>query len=318
MMMDTIGRIAQLIRLPNLAIILLTQVLLRYCILKPYLFAGTAGVISGTTDFFLLVLITLLIAAGGYVINDYFDVQVDSVNDPGKNSVGAVFSENTIVSIHWLLNGIAVVLGFYLAFRLKSWIFGLTFPVLSLLLYFYSLRYKKILLLGNVVVSALSALVILIVWYFEFLHLQLQPENFIAVLGNLKLTTNYFLSYALFAFLISMAREIIKDMEDIKGDIQNSRNTLPVVLGWMTTKIVAAVLILALFVVILYCCWIAFTLSQMMVLLYLLATIEFPLIYLLVKLFRSGSREEFHFLSGICKIIMVAGILTMQLISIVN
>ena len=314
-MMDTIGRISRLIRLPNLVIIILTQVLLRYCIIRPILFSRSPEMISGNIDFFLLVLTTVLIAIGGYIINDYFDIPIDEVNKPGKNSVGKEIKERTVIILCWLINGLAIVLGFFLAYRLKSLSFGLVFPCISILLWFYSAKYKRTFLLGNIIVSLLSALVIFIVWYFEFLYLQLNPENFVIVLDNIKLTTRFFLVYGLFAFLVSLFREIIKDLEDVKGDLQNGCTTLPVVWGMKKTKFIAAFLILLVALLVIYCSLIAFNMAQIGIFLYLLGAVEFPLIYLLIRIFFLHKDEEWQFLSSVCKIIMVAGILTMQLIS---
>jgi 4-hydroxybenzoate polyprenyltransferase len=315
---DRISGIAKLIRLPNLAIILLTQVLLRYCIVKPYLYANDPTLISSNLDFYLLVLITLLIAAGGYIINDYFDGATDAVNKPGENKILQTLPDAAITRVHWIINGIAAILGFILAFRLKSLTFGLVFPVISVLLYFYSARYKRTFLLGNIIVSVLSALVIMIVWYLEFQHLRVNPENFVYVLDNLRLTTNYFFLYGLFAFLVSMFREIIKDMEDEEGDRQDGCRTMPVVWGVRKSAYVAAFPVLAVILIVGYCGWVALTLSQYIIVIYIAAAILFPLIYLIIKLFPAGTREDFHFLSSLSKLIMVAGVLAMQLISIVK
>ena len=317
-MMDIIGRIMRLIRLPNLVIIILIQVLLRYCIIRPILFSQAPEMISGSIDFFLLVFTTIVIAAGGYIINDYFDIPIDEVNKPGKNAIGKWLNEKDILLGYWLINGLAVIIGFFLAFRLKSLTFGLIFPVISILLWFYSARYKRTFLLGNIIISVLSALVILIVWYFEFLHLRLNPGNFVIVLDQIKLTTRFFLAYSLFAFLVSLFREIIKDLEDVKGDQQNGCVTLPVVMGMKKTKGIIASVILLVFLLVIYCSWIAFNLDMMGIFFYLLVVVEIPLIYLLVKIFLAQKDEDFHFLSSLCKIIMVAGILTMQLISVGN
>jgi 4-hydroxybenzoate polyprenyltransferase len=315
---EKIKSIFLLFRPLNLGIIILTQVLLRYCVVKPILFSEAPVLITSELDFFLLVLTTILIAGGGYVINDYFDVQIDRINKPGRNIVEDGITGKSIIRIHWIINGIAVAIGFFLAYRLKSWTFGLVFPVMSVLLWFYSARYKKTFLLGNVLVAFLSALVILIVWYFEFLHLSLHPENFVYILEGMWISTRIFLGLSLFAFLISLSREIIKDLEDMNGDRENGCRTAPVVLGIRKAKMIVGFLILLVLLLVVYCSRIALNLSMLGIFFYLVAVIGISLIYFVIKLIAAKEPEEFHFLSSICKIIMIAGILTLQLVSLVS
>lgn len=318
MVRKKISSLVQLIRLPNLVIIILTQFLLRYGIIKPILFSQVPEMISGTIDFCLLVVTTVLIAIGGYLINDYFDVSIDTVNKPGKNIVGEGIPERTVFFIYWMVNGLAVLIGFFLSYRLNSLSFGLIFPFISILLWFYSTRYKRTFFLGNLIVSFLSALVIGIVWYFEFLHLRLSPGTFVIVLENMKVTTWFFLGYGIFAFLISLIREIIKDIEDIEGDKKDGCRTMPVILGKKKTKYVVAFLGLCVVMLLIYCSRVAFNLKMMGILYYLILFVLSPMIYMVVKLFVAHEKEDFHFLSSLCKVIMVAGILTLQLISIIN
>lgn len=318
MLKQKLTTISTLIRIPNLAVIALTQVLLRYCILKPVLYTQAPELISGTFDFFILVLATVLTAAGGYIINNYFDISIDEINKPEKNPIGTITPKTDVFRAYWILNVIIVLLGFYLALRVKSWNLAVVFPFISALLWFYSTRYKRTLLLGNVIVSLLSALVILIVWYFEFLHFQMHPENFVPVLEHMKLTVSFFLIYSLFAFLVSLFREMIKDMEDVKGDELNGCRTLPIVIGIQNSRFVVAFLVLVVTFLVTYCSWIAWNLTYVGIMLYLLIILVIPLIYLLVKLFQAKESADFHFLSSLCKIIMVAGILTLQLISSVH
>ena len=322
-MMDTTGKnklllALQLVRFPNLLIIVLLQFLVRFCIVRTLLYAGAPEMISPFPDFLLLVIATLLIASGGYIINDVHDIRIDEINKPGKNLVGKVFAEKTMITTWWLINGVAAVIGLYLALRLKSVTAGLVFPFLSVLLWLYAVKYKRSFLAGNIVVALLSALVILIIWYSEFLYLQINPEVFMVVIDNMKLATRIFLAYALFAFLVSLFREIIKDMEDIEGDRLNDCRTIPVVIGIPRSKLVVAVLIVMVILMIVYCSWIAYNISQKWILFYLVVVIGIPLIYLLIKILKANTNEDYHFLSNMSKLLMVAGILSMQLISVSN
>lgn len=318
--MHTIGNkiagIAQLVRLPNLLIIILTQLLLRYAILEPFLFTGTVAGISPVADFLLLVLLTVLIAAGGYVINDYFDVKIDTVNKPDKMVIDKVITARGAIMLHLILNGIATMIGFYLAWRVKSLSFGLIFPFLGILLWFYSARYKRTILWGNIIVAFLSAFVILIVWLFEFFHLRLDPESFVDVIRDLKGTTYIFLAYGIFAFLVTMFREILKDMEDWEGDEKYGCKTLPLAVGIRRSKIVVVCLMVLNMALLAYAMVVLRRIGLNMAFWYFLAAIQLPVLYLIISVIRAKGKKDYHAASILTKIIMLAGILSMQVISL--
>jgi 4-hydroxybenzoate polyprenyltransferase len=311
---ETILALARMARLPNLFIIILTQVLLRYAVFQRFLYEGNGDLLSPAPDFFLLVLATVLVALAGYIINDYQDVPADQLNKPGKNPFEKAIRPRTGLVAYWTLNGLAMLIAVFLGIRARSLLFGLIFPFTAILLWLYSMRYKQMLLVGNLVVAGLSALVIFMVWYSEFLYLRLNPDLFAGVLPDMKLTNLYFTGYALFAFLVSLIREIIKDMEDREGDRHVGCRTLPLVLGMtfsrnlITAVIVITVLVLGFTMSVLY------NRDQNWAFWYLLAAVQAPLIFLMVKLFFAKRTDEFHFLSNLCKIIIVAGIISMQLL----
>jgi len=314
-MIRKIVTILKLIRLPNLLIIILTQLLLRYGILRAFLYNDQAGMMPGIIDFSILVAVTVLIAAGGYLINDYFDEDIDRINKPGDNKVGTEISRRTLMVIYSVLNTVSILAGFYLAFRIKSLNFGLIFPLVAILLWLYSSRYKRMLVRGNLVVAFLSALVVFIVWYFEFLHLRLHPSDFSRVLPELKETNLYFFGYGLFAFLVTLFREIIKDMEDVPGDQAYHRRTVPVVFGMNRARIVVTILVAVTVLFLANAQWTFHNRGMMLVFWYFTGIIQLPLLFLVYKLYRAGSREDYHYLSNLCKLIMFAGVLSMQLIS---
>jgi 4-hydroxybenzoate polyprenyltransferase len=307
--------ILRLIRWQNLAIIILTQFLLRFGILNAFLFPDHPGMLSGLFDFSLLVAATVLLTIGGYLINDYFDIRMDSVNKPEGNPVGTAIKGRSVIMAHIMVNGLAILMGFYLAIRLRSVNFGLIFPFVSVLLWLYSARYKHTLVWGNLVVSILSALVIFMVWYFEFLHLRLTPSDFSQVVPEMTETNRYFIAYGLFAFLVSFFREIIKDMEDIAGDKEYGCRTLPIVIGIKRSNYIVTFLVSLTILLLAFGQWTFFNRGWMLVFWYFLMIIQLPMIYLLYKLYRAEKREEYHFLSNLCKLIMFAGILSIQLIS---
>jgi len=313
--MRKLTTVLKLIRWPNLVIIILVQYLLRYGILKGFLFPDHPGMMSGLLDFSLLVAVTILLTIGGYLINDYFDTRIDSVNKPLGNPVGTAIKGRSVILAHIIVTGIGILTGFYLAYRLKSINFGLIFPFVSMLLWLYSARYKRSLVWGNLVVALLSALVIFMVWYFEFLHLRLTPQDFTQVVPEMKETNRYFIAYGLFAFLVSFFREIIKDMEDIEGDREYGCRTLPVVAGVRRSKYIVTLLVFTTILFMAFAQWTFLNRGWMLVFWYFLIVIQFPMIYLVYKLFHAEKREDYHFLSNLCKLIMFAGILSIQLIS---
>ena len=313
-----LNSLAQLIRLPNLLIIILTQLLLRYCILLPYLYENSTDSISPLPDFSLLILVTVLMAVGGYVINDYFDVKIDRINRPGKVVINRVISGHTAIMIHMILNGLAILAGFYLAWRIHAVTFGFIFPFISGLLWIYSAKYKRVLFWGNFIVAGLSGFVILLVWLFEFFWLRMNAVRFAEVLPDIDFITSVFLAYATFAFLLSLVREIIKDMEDTEGDQAAGCRTVPLVLGIQPTKYIVGAILLASILLLVYVQVILFRLSMYMAFWYFIVTVQAGSWYLFFKLFLAREKQDYHFLSSLCKLIMVAGILSMEIILISN
>jgi 4-hydroxybenzoate polyprenyltransferase len=255
---------------------------------------------------------------GGYVINDYFDVKIDSINRPDKMVVNKIISPRHAIKVHMILNGVAIALGFYLAYRIRAISFGFIFPFISGLLWIYSAKYKRIFFWGNFIVSALSSFVILVVWLFEFFWLRVHPEIFSAVFLNLGWVSRIVAGYALFAFLTTFVREVIKDMEDAEGDRRYECRTIPVVLGMQGAKIVVAVLMLVTMLLLAWAQFLLYRMEMMMPFWYLAVTVQIPSLYFVFKLLTGRSKEDFSQLSSLCKLIMVAGILSMEILFISN
>jgi len=310
-----IPAILRLIRWQNLVIIILTQFLLRYGILEVFLFKDHPGMMSGLLDFSLLVAATVLLTAGGYLINDYFDTRIDSVNKPSINPVGNAIKGRSVIFAHLILNGLAILIGIYLGYKLRSLNFGLVFPFVSVLLWLYSARYKRMLVWGNLIVAILSAMVVFMVWYFEFLHLRLNPSDFSQLVPELKQIAWDFVAFGLFAFLVSFLREVIKDMEDIPGDKEYGCRTIPIVIGIKKTNYLLTFLIFLTILLLAFTQWTFLNRGWILVFLYFLMIIQVPMVYLIYKLYWAKQREDYHYLSNLCKLIMFAGILSIQLIS---
>ena len=233
----------RLIRIYNLLLIAITQYLVRFCIVKPIL--SVYGLQLGMSEFWfaMLVLSTVLIAAGGYAINDYFDTKTDRINRPDRVLVGKTFSRGFAIKLHFGLSTIGSLMGIATAIYVGEWKYALIFPLVAGMLWFYSTTYKSQFLIGNFIVSFLAAMVPVLVLIFEVARIGKIDYAYIAN-NQISLSPIIFmvLAYGLFAFLTTLIREVVKDMEDFKGDIETGRSTLPIVWGLTRSKIVVATL----------------------------------------------------------------------------
>jgi 4-hydroxybenzoate polyprenyltransferase len=303
-------------RIPNLAIIVLTQYLLGYGIIRPVMLMQNVEPPLGHVNFFILVMVSLLIATGGYIINDHFDVNTDRKNKPGKNMLEGKISVRKALRVYYVISGIAMLAGFYLAYMAGSYQLGLIFPAIIGLLWFYSSRYQRMLFWGNFIVALLSALVVLIIWLFEFFMLLNNSGDFISVMNQLGAINKYVGAYALFAFLVSLIREMLKDIQDMKGDMATGYRTLPVVWGMNMARMLSGIMIAITIIMLAMAQWWLFQKGMTQTFWYLMIAVQSIFVYLLYQLFKTKESEDFGFLSNTAKIIMIAGILSMELIYI--
>lgn len=286
-----------LIRWKNLLLIATVQLLIKYALLEPF---GVQTALS-SLGISLLMLATLCIAAAGYIINDIFDVETDSINKPEKLIVGKSISEKTAYNLFFIFNMVGVGVGYYVSNLVNKDAFFSLFVIISVLLYVYASYLKQMLLVGNIIVAILVALSLVIVGVFELLP-TLTPLNRQTQLFFFKILLNY----ALFAFFINLLREIIKDMEDINGDYKAGMNTLPIAIGIeRSAKVVFVLTIVLLFAVGYYVVNVLYK-NQIMVL-YFLVFIMGPLLYLAIKMFSANTKKEFHQMSQVLKLVMLFG-----------
>jgi 4-hydroxybenzoate polyprenyltransferase len=308
----------KLIRWQNLVIVAATMFLMRYAVLDTLLGKIEVLMIQGAigeaamkvqfppVNFILLVATTLFITAGGYVINDYFDIKTDIINK-GKVIVGYQISRRRAMMWHNIFNLAGVALGFYISWRSGYTLMGVVFLVVSGLLYFYSASYKRQFLTGNIIVAFLTAMVPMLVVIYEWSAVYRFYTINAAETPDLSFMFYWIGGFALFAFLTTLIREIIKDVEDYEGDAAYGRNTLPIVLGIVTSKIVIVSLII-ITLVLLYAVWYLFIFDKY-TLIYISAFITMPLIFVAITIFRSVNNRQFHAASRMMKMIMLAGIL---------
>ncbi len=294
----------KLIRVENLLIIAITQICMKYLVFAPLneysKFTPTLFTIS--------LLSTILIAAAGYIINDYFDVKTDKINRPETVVIDVTIKRRWAMILHIIFNAIGLLLGFYLAIKCHSLIL-LTFQILSiLLLWFYSTHFKKQLLVGNIVVSLLTATIPLMPMVYDYYLIgEIEPIVSFVIGDFLKTLVIIVLGYSAFAFLTSFAREVIKDMEDYKGDIQTGGKTMPIVWGIITSKVVTFFLIIITIGLLLLASFKFYKEQQYIGVYYILGVVAF-LILLMIQTIRAKTSKDFKMASLLLKFVMILGI----------
>jgi 4-hydroxybenzoate polyprenyltransferase len=252
---------------------------------------------------------SVFIAAAGYIINDYFDLNIDLVNKPDKMVVDKVINRRWVLVWHWILSFIGIGLGFFIDRMTGVMLLGFANMACVMMLFIYSISLKKKLLSGNVLISLLTAWVILVITWCEsryFLNAIRQYET--VDVG--KLTRLTFL-YAGFAFVISLVREVIKDMQDIEGDRRYGCKTMPIVWGLNVSKVFVAVwlfvLIASLAIVQFYVLQFKWWISAV----YTIVFVILPLLIVLKKLMKAQNSDDFKKLSDLVKLAMFTGIISM-------
>lgn len=293
----------QLIRFPNLVMIVLTQVLVKYFLFEPF------GIAVTLTDFSfsLLVLSMVCLAAAGNIINDLYDRRADAINKPRKLIIGHKISEKRAYNLFISLNVVGVGIGFYLSNLVGKPSFVALFILPSAFLYFYATQIKGTVLVGNLVVSIMVAMIVVMVGIFDLVP-AITPQNRLTQ----RVMFSILVDYAIFAFLLNFLREMIKDQEDIKGDYNAGYQTLPVLLGQTrTNKIIFMVGLLPFAGVLYYIYYYLF--SNQWAVWYALFFILAPLLYFFIKLPAAETKKQYHHLSLLLKGILAAGLLSIGL-----
>lgn len=274
-----IESLVRLTRTWNLLILVFAQYFTAWFLLKKDVFLDWR--------LFLLAFSSALIAAGGYVINDYYDVKIDLVNNPNRVVVGRSVPRRFAILLHGLLSFSGIALGALLSW----WILAINIFSVSLL-WFYSNLLKRLPFVGNLAVALLTgtSIAVLNVLYYQ--------NNLLVII------------YAVFAFFMTLIREVIKDTEDLKGDNTYGCKTLPIVWGIRKTKNFIYGTLALFGIVVIF-------INQVYVklpLIYFLMMLFVPLAWLVMQLIKADTKRDFSWLSSFCKVIMLLGILSMALI----
>ena len=276
--MQLILALFRLTRFWNLAIIAFAQYFTAYFLFHQGLLVFT--------DFwlFLIVASTVMIAAAGYIINDYYDIKIDLINKPDRVVIGKTITRRYAIFFHTVISVTGVGMGL-----LINWKVGAVNFVSVFLLWLYSNNLKRLPLIGNLVVSLLTGLSLFLL---SFLYEQYLP---------------LVMTYSLFAFFMTLIREIVKDMEDMKGDTTFGCRTLPIVWGIRKTKSFLYGTILVFSFLVLWLDYQQLKISWI----YFIPLLFVPMSILFYRLLKADTKKEFYQLSQLCKIIMLLGICSM-------
>jgi 4-hydroxybenzoate polyprenyltransferase len=298
----------KLIRWGNLLFIAITQLLFYFSIVRPTLLIISQPTVLNFTSILLLVIAGILIAAGGNIINDYFDLNIDKINKPHKLVVDKYISRRWVIILHLIVSSMAIGIGIYLSIQTHVWWISVTNFVCVILLFFYSSTLKKKFLIGNIIVALLVAWSIMIIALIEFKAVHLFTSAYIS---SYRRILRLGIVYSSFAFIITIIREVIKDMEDIDGDRKYGCKTLPIVWGINATKVFVAVWLIVLIAALILLQVYASTYAWWLSIIYGVTLIIIPLVFVLKQLIPAQFAKDFNKLSSYTKAIIFAGILSM-------
>ena len=301
----------RLIRLPNLVIVAATQYALQYAILLPELSKIGLKPLLPDLQFFLLVCSTVLIAAGGYVVNDIEDVDIDRLNKPEKKRiVERIYPLSICWKIYWGITILGFGISLYLAFFVQDFLQLAIYPAAVFLLWAYSKWFKRQFLIGNLVVAGFCAFVAWVVLYAQSLYVLTPIEMNSTLMNYFFYEMNVYIvfgGYAVFAFISTLFRELIKDIEDVAGDKAQGCKTVPIVLGIKKAKIITLIIGGVFILAILFFNYLFKEDYLKLVLLNL--TILLPVIYALFLLISAKEKTDYSRLSIIAKLIMLSGLI---------
>ena len=309
----------KLIRWPNLFFIALTQYLFYFCIVGSIFISNRDFPVDPNWNcFFILILASVFIAAAGYIINDYFDMQIDGLNKPDKVVVDRIIKRRWAIMWNWIFSAVGLLLSFYVSWKTKIFSILIFNSFSVVLLWFYSTTFKKKLLVGNILISLLTSWTIIVIYIFAGASLiNYSGWDVVHFPFNIKRLYKLTIIYSGFAFIVSLIREVIKDLEDMQGDAQFNCKTMPIIWGVPASKVFIAVWIVvcvcSLAIIQLYAWQTGFWISAI----YVIVAIIIPLLLVLKKLRLAEIPSDYHKISIFLKIIMLAGILSMLFFKII-
>lgn len=297
----------KLVRWPNLLFIALTQTLFHYCLLTPIFEGSQIRPVISDALLFVILAASVLVAAAGYIINDYFDINIDQINKPGRQFIPRFVTRRWAIFWHSILSLAGVVLSFYAGYKTGVWWIGPANILCVALLFVYSSTFKKRFLTGNIIIALLTAWAVAILGLASAYYLYFNGNN-LAVRSRIFRFT---ILYACFAFVISLIREAVKDIEDIRGDRHYGCKTLPIVAGINAAKTYVMVWLVVLLGTVVIMQVYAAQLGWWFFVGYALVFITAPLLYLCFRFVKVNKAPEYHRVSTLAKAVMFTGILSL-------
>lgn len=306
-------RFFKLIRWKNILIIAFTMVAMRYLIIIPILQSFNTQSTLSHYAFVFYVLATILLAAAGYIINDYFDMKIDKINKFDKLIIKNNIQKKEALSYHIYMNILGMICAVIACIIAKITIsYLIVFVCIAVLLWLYSAVLKRKFLIGNLLVSSFIACVPVSVVFYEYLT---YIKNNVSLENNegLRLSIYIIVGLSIFAFIYNFIREIVKDCEDIEGDRAFGVKSFPIVIGTKATNIMNSAIILITSFLMLYA-WkslvkiCVFFQNNIIAEIYIyLCIFVFPILLFIYSI-RAKHKKDYSLLSSLLKIYLVLGL----------
>ena len=228
-MISYLNNIFKIIRWKNLVIISLSQIFIKFFFID--FFIQKDQLLN--ENFVILLIVTILIAASGYIVNDIYDYNLDKINKPEKVVLGKFLKSRDAIIIYMMFNFLAIVLSIFLCMKIEQEIYILVFLLIIYCLWLYSKKLKKYKIIGNILIAFFISLSILNVPLFSYKNILSEDRFFVFLIISI---------FSVLAFLINLKREIIKDIEDIEGDKIHKVKSLPIIFGTKKSKLVTIII----------------------------------------------------------------------------
>jgi 4-hydroxybenzoate polyprenyltransferase len=303
----------KLMRWQNLLIVFLTQVLAWACVILPLKSLTGATLLLNPLNFLCIALATVLIAAAGYIINDYFDIKIDIINRPEKVILEKKIPLKQAILMHSFLNVVGLLLALFVALQAHHWPWVFFQLTCTVLLWFYSTHFKRMFMSGNVIVALLTAFtIIVLIWYEPVLRSYATQSAMIDMNGQRMPNPFWVLMiYTFFAFMLTWMREIVKDMEDFKGDAEQGCVTMPIKWGLQKSQWFAQGLGIIAIIPLINGAYKLITAGWWMLGSYAMLALVLPLIAWIYNLKKEATTQHYAKASKHIKIIMVLGIFSL-------
>lgn len=314
--MKTLNAFLKLIRWKNLVVLILAQGFLHFMIIEKLSLSVGEELPLKIYQLGMLILSTVLIAAAGNILNDLADVEVDQVNKPKKVIIGQRIQAKTAKFWAWMFNGIGFILALFLSYQLQFMQLALIQMMVILLLKRYSISFKNKVLAGNLLVALFAALSVFLVYVFNVVSIINNPIILASLQKQLPFIFTLTQAYVFFAFLSNLVREIAKDAEDVEGDKIFAIRTFSVVYGTEKALLLMRSLNFLLAISLGFFVFYSFKMDWNYLGIYLLIAVLIPVFYFEWTARKAKLKEDFMDLSFLSKVIMLAGILSMQVFSL--